>query len=66
MQRLLVNSLFVIVTFFSMASYADTITMSRKKCLEIALQDNPTVKIADMEVKKVDYAKKETLASVFP
>ena len=45
---------------------ADTITLSRQQCLEIALQDNPTVKIADWEVKKVDYAKKETLASVFP
>lgn len=41
-------------------------TLSRTQCLEIALQDNPTVKIADLEVKKVDYAKKETLASVFP
>ena len=46
--------------------YADTITLSRNQCIEIALQDNPTVKIADLEVKKVDYAKKETLASVFP
>lgn len=45
---------------------ADTITVSRQQCIEIALQDNPTVKIADWEVKKVDYAKKETLASVFP
>ena len=45
---------------------ADTITLSRNQCIEIALQDNPTVKIADLEVKKVDYAKKETLASVFP
>ena len=45
---------------------ADTAILSREQCLEIALQDNPTVKIADMEVKKVDYAKRETLASVFP
>lgn len=45
---------------------ADPVTMSREQCIEIALQDNPTVQIADMEVKKVDYAKKETLASVFP
>lgn len=45
---------------------AETITLSRQRCIEIALQDNPTVKIADWEIKKVDYAKKETLASVFP
>ena len=34
--------------------------------MEIALRDNPTVRIADMEIKKVNYAKKETLASLFP
>lgn len=44
----------------------DSIFLSREKCIEIALQDNPTVKIADWEVKKVDYAKKEVLAGVFP
>ena len=46
--------------------FAETLVLSREECLKIALQDNTTVKVADMEVKKVDYAKKETLASVFP
>lgn len=46
--------------------YADTLTLSREQCVEVALRDNPTVKVADMEITKVDYAKKETLASVFP
>lgn len=50
----------------TLTSAAEPTELSRKQCLEIALQDNPTVKIADLEVKKVDYAKKETLASVFP
>ena len=45
---------------------AEPVLLSRQQCLEIALKDNPTVKIADWEVKKVDYAKKETLAAVFP
>ena len=45
---------------------AESLVLSREECIKIALQDNPTVKIADLEVKKVDYAKKETLASVFP
>ena len=58
--------LFFISTISIDNIYADTITLSRNQCIEIALQDNPTVKIADLEVKKVDYAKKETLASVFP
>lgn len=53
---------------FSMAplSKAEQITLTREQCVEIALRDNPTVKVADMEVKKVDYAKKEVLAGLFP
>ena len=52
-----------LTTFFislSAVSYvsADTLTLSREQCVEIALRDNPTVKVADMEIKKVDYAKK--------
>lgn len=45
---------------------AEVLTLSREQCVEIALRDNPTVKVADMEVRKVNYAKKETLASVLP
>ena len=47
-------------------SLAETLSLSREECVEIALRDNPTVRIADMEVTKVNYAKKETLAGLFP
>lgn len=43
-----------------------TVVLSLDKCVEIALGDNPTVKVADMEIKRADYSKKETLASLFP
>lgn len=56
----------IICCCFYLEINAESVKMSRKECLDIALQENPTVKIADWEVKKVDYAKKETLASVFP
>lgn len=59
-------SIAFLVFSFSLDMSAEILTLSREECLEIALQDNPTVRIADMEIKKVDYAKKETLASVFP
>lgn len=36
------------------------------ECLTIALNDNPTVHIADMEVKKADYSKRETLGALLP
>lgn len=59
-------SVFLLFIMFSLHAFSENIVLSRQKCIEIALQDNPTVKIADWEVKKMDYAKKETLASVFP
>lgn len=65
-MRNLILYFFIIAGLFSGELRAETIVMSRKECLDVALQDNPTVRISDLEVKKVDYAKKETLASVFP
>ncbi|MDE6668843.1 MAG: TolC family protein, partial [Muribaculaceae bacterium] len=43
-----------------------TLRLSLRDCLDIALQDNPTVRIADMEVTRTDYSKRETLAALFP
>ncbi len=48
------------------AIHSEQLTLSREECVSIALRDNPTVLVADMEVKKVDYSKKEVLASLFP
>ncbi|MDE6393231.1 MAG: TolC family protein [Muribaculaceae bacterium] len=45
---------------------ADTLRLSREECVAIALQESPTVKVADLEVKRMDYSKKEVLASLFP
>ncbi len=44
----------------------DTLRLSRAECVAIALQDNPTIRVADLEVKRMDYSKREVLASVFP
>ena len=45
---------------------SDTLRLSREECVRIALQESPTVKVADLEIKRMDYSKKETLASLFP
>ncbi|MDE6717890.1 MAG: TolC family protein [Muribaculaceae bacterium] len=50
----------------SLGAPADTLRISREKCIEIALNDNPSVKVADLEVKKTDYARKELEGSLFP
>ena len=36
------------------------------KALEIALSENPTVKVADKEIQKKKYARKGSYASLFP
>lgn len=50
-----------------MPAMADSeLNISRDECVRIALDKSPTVQVADVEVKKSDYSKKETLASLFP
>jgi len=44
----------------------DTLALSLDRCIAIALSESPTVKVADMEVTRVDYAKKETIGQLLP
>lgn len=47
-------------------SKAAPLRISREECIAIALQDNPTIRIANLEVNRLDYSKKEVRASLFP
>ena len=49
-----------------LAGQSDSVRMSREECVEIALSQSPTVRIADMEVKRVNYAKRETVGNLLP
>ncbi len=40
--------------------------LSLDDCLKIALSDNPTVKVADMEITRTDYSKIETISQLMP
>ena len=44
----------------------DTLSLSVDQCVAIALDENPTIKIADMEITRVDYSKRETIGQLFP
>lgn len=44
----------------------DTLKLTLKDALDIALSENMTVKVADMEITKTGYAKKGTYAQLFP
>lgn len=67
-MRLFRKILFVGVLFCSASAYADsdTLCLSRQECVAIALNESQTVKVADLEIKKTDYSKKEVLANLFP
>lgn len=43
-----------------------TAVLSRKECIRIALETSPTIKVADMEVRRMEYAKRETQGGLFP
>lgn len=45
---------------------SDTLRLSRQQCVEIAMSESPTIKVADLEVKRMDYSKLETMSSLFP
>lgn len=40
--------------------------LSLDECISIALTENPTVRVADMEVVKADYSRQETLGQLLP
>lgn len=48
------------------AFFTDTVTMSLDSCIAVALSENPTIHIADMEITRMDYSKKETLGQLLP
>jgi len=44
----------------------DTIKLSLSKAIEIALSENPTIKVAEKEIQRVNYSKKERLGGLLP
>lgn len=48
------------------APLGEPLRISREDCIAIALQDNPTIRVADLEVKRYDYSKKELQGSLLP
>ncbi len=44
----------------------DTLTVSLSKAIEIAMSKNPTIRVANKEITRVDYSNKEKFAALFP
>ena len=47
-------------------TYNDTLKLSLDQCITIALSENPSIKVADMEIKRMDYSKKEVIGQLLP
>ncbi len=45
---------------------AESVKLTREECIDIALSTSPTIKIADLEVKRMEYAKRESQAGLYP
>lgn len=70
MLNRLILSLTVILsvfqTFAAVEAPAMSLTLSLDSCISIALSDNPSIRVADMEIRRMDYSKKETLGQLLP
>ena len=73
MRRLLVNKkLLMLVSVFLFAGYTqaqevkETLTLTLDKALEIALSENPTIKVADEEIALKEVTYKETWQTLLP
>ncbi len=44
----------------------NTLTLTLEDAIDLALSDNPTVKVANLEVERYDYVRKQTLSSLYP
>ncbi|MBQ8272168.1 MAG: TolC family protein [Tidjanibacter sp.] len=46
--------------------YAQSFELTLSKSLEIALSDNPTIRVADMEIERQDWVRKQTVGNLLP
>ncbi|MDR1937403.1 MAG: TolC family protein, partial [Tannerellaceae bacterium] len=51
---------------FTLLKAQEPLVLDLNKALEIAMSENPTVKVADREIEKKKYAQKGAYAALFP
>ena len=42
------------------------LNLSLDEAIEIALSDNPTIKVANLEIERYDYVRKQAVATLYP
>lgn len=69
MKRAL-STLFAVFAVLTVAAETPTpsasLTLTLDQALEIALNDNPMIRVADLEIQRQDYVRKETVGNLLP
>lgn len=50
----------------SVAEAQQTLTLTLDEAIEMALSENPTVQVTNLEIERYDYVRKQTLSSLYP
>ena len=56
----------IILAGMSIGMAKAQVTLSLDQAIEIALDDNPTIKVNDLEIERYDYVYKQTTSSLYP
>ena len=64
----MMKRLFLIITFWAagVAGASAQMRLTLPQALDLALSENPTVKVAEMEVQRYDYVKRQTWGNLLP
>lgn len=65
-KSLIKKMLVLVMAASAMTMSGQTLNVTLDECIRIALNDNPSIIVADMEIQRVDYSKKEVLGQLFP
>ena len=63
------NKIYYIILFMLLGcalSAPAQLALSLDECIRIALSENPTIKVKEMEITRVDYSRKEAIAKLLP
>lgn len=63
---LVLSAMMMLAVSAARAQTPDTIKLTLDEALEVAMSENLTIRIADQEIKKTEYAKKGTYGQLFP
>ena len=66
--RIMMKRLFLIFGFWAAgtAGASAQMRLTLPEALDLALSENPTVKVAEMEVQRYDYVKRQTWGNLLP